>query len=90
MVLPKAGYSARYSCWDRLTILLIDRSVGLRLSMLLQEGKGLQVSSLTENFYSEPPARCIYQHALGTWALTSPMARPQVPKCGGLVPVSEP
>lgn len=47
----KGGYSARYSCRDRLTILLIDRGVGLRLSILLHEGKGLQVSSLTESFY---------------------------------------
>ena len=51
MALPKAGYSARYSCRDRLTILLIDRGVGLRLSTLLHEGKGLQVSSLTESFF---------------------------------------
>lgn len=45
MILPRAGYSARYSCGDRLTILLIDRGIGLGLSVFLHEGKELQVSS---------------------------------------------
>lgn len=77
---------------DRLTILLIDRGIGLGLSILLHEGKGLlgQKSCSLRAFFSEPLACCTHQHALGTWALTSPVVRPQVPRCGGLVPVSEP